>query len=109
MAFDEGLATRLREIMATRADVSEKKMFGGLAMMYRDYMVVGILGESLMARVGPEAYEAALQRPHAREMDFTHKPMKGYVLVDPGGYAEDDDLMRWVGECVAFVDTLPPK
>jgi len=109
MAFDEGLAERLREVLAARADVSEKKMFGGLAFMYRDYMVVGILGESLMARVGPEAYEAALGRPHAREMDFTHKPMKGYVLVDPEGYAEDDDLVSWVDDCVAFVDTLPPK
>lgn len=109
MAFDEGLATRLREIFSARPDVGEKKMFGGLAIMYRGNMTVGILGEDLMARVGPERYEEALRRPHAREMDSTHRPMKGFVLVGPEGYAEDDDLARWVGECLAFVDTLPPK
>jgi len=109
MAFDEGLATRLGEILAAHGDVTEKKMFGGLAFMYRDYMAVGVIGETLMARVGPERYAEALARPHAREMDFTGKPMKGYVYVDPEGFAEDDDLARWVDDCVAFVDTLPPK
>ena len=62
-----------------------------------------------MARVGPDAYGKALRRPHARPMDFTGKPMKGYVFVDPPGYEEDRDLKRWVEESLKFVGTLPDK
>ena len=109
MAYDEGLAERLREIMPTHAGISEKKMFGGLAFMSHDYMFVGILGETLMARVGPAAYAEALRWPHVREMDFTGRPMKGYVFVDPPGFEEDHDLARWVEACQKFVRTLPAK
>ncbi len=109
MAYDEGLAERLREIMPAHAGIIEKKLFGGLAFMSRDYMFVGILGETLMARVGPEAYAEALRRPQVREMDFTGRPMKGYVFVDPLGFEEDRDLARWVEVCLKFVKTLPAK
>lgn len=109
MAFDEGLAERLRECLGNRSGLAEKKMFGGLAFMWRGYMCVGVLGESLMARVGPEQYAEALKRPHAREMDFTGKPMKGYVYVAPAGFESDEDLARWVSQCVGFVETLPPR
>ncbi|MDP2265087.1 MAG: TfoX/Sxy family protein, partial [Thiobacillus sp.] len=102
MAFDEGVAERLRKLFARRPGVTEKKMFGGLAFMYRDHMLVGIIGESLMARVGPDAYVAALKRPFVREMDFTGKPMKGYVYVAPAGYESDADLKIWVDRCLDF-------
>lgn len=109
MAYDEGLAERLREVFPEHAGIAEKKMFGGLCFLARGHMFVGIVGEALMARVGPAAYEKALRRPHARVMDFTGKPMKGYVFVDPPGYEEDRDLKRWVEESLKFVGTLPEK
>lgn len=109
MAYDEGIAERLRELFARRPGVTEKKMFGGLAFMYRDHMLVGIIGESLMARVGPDAYAAALRRPFAQAMDFTGKPMKGYVYVAPAGYESDEDLKIWVDRCLDFNASLPAK
>jgi hypothetical protein len=73
------------------------------------HMAVGVLRDTLMARVGADAYERALKRPHTRVMDFTGRPMKGYVFLDPPGFKSDADLAAWVGECVQFVKTLPRK
>jgi TfoX/Sxy family transcriptional regulator of competence genes len=109
MAFDEGLAERLREQFGGRHDVAEKRMFGGLAFMVRGHMCVGILGDTLMARVGPAEYEVALREPQARPMDFTGRPMKGYVYVAPAGFEEDAALAGWVACCLSFNGTLPPK
>lgn len=109
MAFDEGLAERLREVLQDRRGVTEKRMFGGLAFMSPDYMFVGILGDVLMARVGPERYDEALARAHVRPMDFTGKPMRGYVYVDPPGIESDAVLEGWVRQCLSFVEALPPK
>ena len=109
MAYDEGLADRVRDALQPHRGITEKKMFGGIAFMVRGYMFVGIAGDVLMARVGPEGYEEALSRPHAREMDFTGKPMKGYVFVDPPGIDDDQDLADWVERCHRFVRSLPPK
>ena len=109
MAYDEGVAERLRELFEDRRGITEKKMFGGLAFMYRGHMLVGIIEDSLMARVGPAEYANALAQPHVREMDFTGKPMKGYVYVDPDGFESDADLDRWVGHCLRFNETLAAK
>ena len=109
MPYDEGLAERLREVFFDRPDVTEKKMFGGIAFMLRGHMCCGIVKETLMARVGPDQYQSALKRPHAREMDFTGKPMKGFVFVNPEGFEDDDELHDWVSLCENFVGALPPK
>ena len=109
MAYDEGLAERLRDTLRGQKDIAEKKMFGGLAFMTRGYMFIGIGGDVLMARVWLQEYESALARPHVREMDFTGKPMKGYVYVDSQGVEEDNELSAWVRQCRQFVQTLPPK
>jgi len=109
MAYDEGLVERLREVFGDRRDIVEKKMFGGLAFMLSGNMCCGVVGETLMARVGPARYRAALSRPHAREMDFTGKAMKGFVYVDPRGFESDADLQSWVALCETFVDSLPRK
>jgi TfoX/Sxy family transcriptional regulator of competence genes len=109
VAFDEGLAQRVREALASRESVSERRMFGGLAFLVDGKMFVGISGSKLMARVGTERYRDALSLPHAREMNFTGKPMKGYVYVDPSGLTEDRDLLAWVSWCVGYVASLPPK
>src|SRR3972149_8642799 len=108
MAFDEGLATRLRELFAGWTGVTERKLCGGLAFMVHGYMFVGVLGDTLMARVGQDRYAQTLKRRHVREMDFTGKPMKGFVFVDPPGFESDHDLARWAEECRAFVSSLQP-
>lgn len=108
MAIDEGLAQRIREALGT-ARVTERKMFGGLAFMSRGHMFVGIVRGLLMVRIGPAAYEEALRKPHVREMDFTGRPMRGYVYVDPPGFERDEELASWVKAGLAFVKTLPAK
>lgn len=109
MPYDEGLAERLREIYSQVDGVTEKRMFGGLAFMVRGHMSCGIVKETLMVRIGPDLYEEALSRPHAREMDFTGKAMKGFVYVSPEGFESEDDLNDWVQLSYEFVSTLPPK
>lgn len=109
MAYDEGLAQRVREVFADSPNVTEKKMFGGLAFMFSGHMCCGISGDTLMLRVGPAQYEEALARVHAREMDFTGKSMKGFVYVDPAGLESDVDLNDWVALGRSYVATLPPK
>jgi hypothetical protein len=84
-------------------------MFGGIAFLSRGYMFLGVTDELLMARVGPESYEDALSKPHVRVMDFTGRPMKGYVFVDPPGFESDTDLAEWARRTHRFVQSLPPK
>lgn len=96
MAYDEGLAFRLRELLEERRDVVEKAMFGGLAFLIDGSMSVGVVGEDLMVRVGPLRQEQALARPHARPMDFTGRPMQGWIFVAPAGIEDDTALASWV-------------
>jgi hypothetical protein len=84
-------------------------MFGGLAFLVGGHMCCGVVGDRLMVRVGPDAYEEALGRPHARKMDFTGRPMRGLVYVEPRGFASEDALAGWIARGLAFVETLPPK
>ena len=109
MAYDEGLAHRIRECFDARDDVEEKKMFGGLCFMVRQHMCCGIVGDTLMGRVGPENYDLSLTKPYVSEMDFTGKAMKGMIYVAPEGIAEDNELSYWVNLCAEFVETLPAK
>lgn len=109
MAFDEGLAERVRDVVGDDPGVEERKMFGGLAVLLHGNMACGIIGDELMVRVGPDAWEAALGEPHAREMDVTGRSMKGMVYVGAGGVAEDEDLAAWVERGLAFAGSLPPK
>src|SRR5688572_6830242 len=109
MAYDEKLADRIRAALAGRDDVIEKKMFGGLAFMVADSMACGVVGSDLMARVGPDLYEAALSRPHARVMDFTGRPLKGLVLVGVAGIRTAAMLKKWIDEAVAFAVDSPKR
>ncbi|MDX1341775.1 MAG: TfoX/Sxy family protein [Reinekea sp.] len=109
MAYDEGLAERIRNALPDIDGLAEKKMFGGLAFMVRGNMCVGIVKDQLMARVGPEQYPQALQQPGAREMDFTGRVMKGMVFVDAQHISEDDQLQYWCDLCLGFVAGLPGK
>ena len=109
MPFDPGLAERVREVLGDRPGISERRMFGGMAFMLHGHMFVGLMESTLMARVGPDRYADALAQPHTREMDFSGKPMKGYIYVDPPGLGDDKNLQAWVDGCAGFVATLPPK
>ncbi len=107
MGYDEKTAGRVRGILSRRANVVEKKMFGGLCFMVDGGMCCGLTGSSLIVRVGPERYEEALSQPHARLMDFTGRPVTGMVYVDPAGYETDAALGSWIQRGIDFVSTLP--
>jgi TfoX/Sxy family transcriptional regulator of competence genes len=89
--------------------LSERKMFGGLCFLHEGNMCFGIVGSELMVRVGPDAYESSLSRPHAREMDFTGRSMRGMVYVAEAGIQEDEDLGGWLERGLEFASLLPPK
>ncbi len=109
MAFDEGLAHRIRDILGDTRGITERKMFGGLCFMLHGNMFVGVLGSTLMVRVGPERHQEALALPHVRAMNFTGRPMKGYVFVDEAGLAEDAQLGTWIAWSTGLARTLPRK
>jgi hypothetical protein len=109
MAYDEGLAERLRETLVDEPGLAERKMFGGLACLIDGNMAVGIIGDDLIVRLAPADYEAALERPHARVFDFTGRPMKGWIVVDAAGLEDDAAYEQWVRQGVAFARSLPPK
>lgn len=110
MPVSEPFADRVRTLLKPEPGLSERKMFGGICFMIHGNMVCGISGDDqLMVRVGPEAYEEALALPDARPMDFTGRPMKGYVYVEPESCREPEALATWLERALEFVRTLPPK
>jgi TfoX N-terminal domain len=109
MAFDEALAERIRQRLARRKNVEEKKMFGGVGFLLNGNLLVGVWKNSLCVRLGPEQAEEALPEPHVKEFDITGRPMKGWVLVEPEGVTGDDHLKGWIQRAVKFVGKLPAK
>ncbi len=109
MAYNENLADRIREELAERKHVEEKKMMGGLCFLYKGKMCCGIVKDDMMVRVIESKAEAALSHRHVREMDFTGRPLKGFVYVSPEGYKKLKDLTHWVDMGIEFVDSLPPE
>jgi TfoX/Sxy family transcriptional regulator of competence genes len=106
MAYDEKLADRVRRAVARRERITEKKMFGGLAFLLGGRMCCGVLNDELVVRVGPARYKEALAQPHARRMDFTGKPLTGFVFVAPSGFRSKQALYRWIDRGVEFASTL---
>lgn len=109
MAYDEGLAQRMREMLNDVPDLEEKKMFGGIGFLVAGNMACGVNQKDLIVRVGPEAYEDALMEGHTREFDMTGRPMRGWIVVQPDGYDADDDLASWIQRGLKFARSLPPK
>lgn len=109
MPYDEGLAQRIRELIDDDPRIREKHMFGGIAFMASGNMAIGIIRDELMVRVGPEGHAAALALPHARPMDFTGRPMRGFVQVAPAGFEDDTDLRAWIERGVAYAVSQPTK
>lgn len=109
MAYDEALAQRIREVMHDYSGVSEKKMFGGIAFMIDGNMCAGVVDSKLMLRVGPDQYEICLKQKYAHEMDFTGRPMKGFIYVQKAGIESDKSLRRWLAIAYEFAGALPKK
>ncbi len=109
MAYNEALADRIRVALAQRKGVTEQKMFGGISFMVDGKMAVGVQKDDLMLRVSEEQFHEALTRPHVRPMDFTGRPMIGFLYVAPGGCETDASLRAWVDMAVAYAQSLPVK
>ncbi len=110
MAFNESLADRVRQNLAAKnIEAEEKKMFGGLAFMINGKMGVGIVKDDLMVRCLVEKQDWALEQTGCRDMDFTGKPMKGFLFVDETGFPNEKHLSEWVDLGVEFVFAPPPK
>lgn len=109
MAYDEYVAERIkRELKIKKVTFEELKMMGGLCIKVDGKMLCGILpqkhkdGNLLMARIGDVAYEEALKKPNVLEMDFTKRPMKGFVFIKPEAFDLDEDLSYWIQKCLDF-------
>src|SRR5262245_57292098 len=109
MSFDESVANRVRTALASQKGMTERRMFGGLAFLLNGNMCCGVLKDELVLRLGPDRAEAALKQPHVREMDFSGKPMKSMVYVEPGGFATQAKLSKWLRRAVEFTSALPSK
>jgi TfoX/Sxy family transcriptional regulator of competence genes len=109
MAFDEILAERIRDRLDRRKNVEERKMFGGVGFLLNGNLLVGVWKDALCVRLGPDQAEEALLEPHVEEFDITRRPMKGWVLVEPKGVEDDDQLKDWIERAMRFVRTLPAK
>jgi len=109
MTFHELTAGQIRSVMHNTPGLSERHMFGGIAFMLEGNMCCGVIEDNLVVRVGLEAYQHALHEPHARPMDFTGRPLPGFVYVDRAGFADDASLKQWIDRGVDFVRTLPAK
>ena len=109
MAYDLGLADRIRMALGHLGDFSEQKMFGGLAFLVNGHMCCGIVKTDLMLRLTSEAASAALNEPHTRPMDFTGKPMRGMIYVEAAGIVSDSSLERWVKTAERLARARPSK
>lgn len=109
MAYSRNLADRVRAATRDLRGMVEKKMFGGVGFLLRGNMLVGIMGSSLIVRLGPEAAATALQQDGVREFDVTGKPMRGWVVVEPDALESERELAAWIDRAASFVETLPAK
>ncbi len=109
MPYDERLAERVLDILGAEPSLVQKKMFGGVAVMLQGNLACGVLKNDLIVRVGKEQQAAALAHPHVREMDFTGRPMRGWVVVGPEATDDDASLEDWVATGAAYALSLPPK
>jgi len=109
MSFDEGLGEHIRGVLEAESKVTEKEMFGGLAFILDGKMCCGVVKGEMMARVGPDAHEKSLKQSHARPMDFTGRPMKGFISISEIGLRNDAKLHWWISQCVTFLKAESKK
>ena len=104
MAFDERLAVRIRQAFQGRSDITERKIFGGLTFLWDGRMCCGIVGQDLMVRVVEAEMPAVMQLRHVRPMDFTGKPLRGFVYVSPEGFSTAAALKVWIARGLRFAE-----
>lgn len=109
MDFDENLAERIRDALARKKNIEERKMFGCVCFLLNGNALAGVWKDRLIARLGPDEGEAALREPHVRAFDITGRPMRNWVAVEPQGVENYDQLTDWIERAVNFVRTLPKK
>ncbi|MEX2260694.1 MAG: TfoX/Sxy family protein [Bryobacteraceae bacterium] len=109
MPYDERLAERVRSALSGWKGFEERRMFGGIAFLLNGNMCCGVTKDLLVLRLGPQGAELALRRKHTREMDFTGKPMKGMVYVQPEGVRTEAGLQGWLEQAMQFAQALPEK
>jgi TfoX/Sxy family transcriptional regulator of competence genes len=109
MAYDEALASRVREMLGDNPEIIERQMFGGIAFMLSGNMAVGVSKDDLMVRIDPDEQDEALAQPSVRIFDMTGRPMKGWILVAPEATEDDAHLQKWVEAGLDFAGSLPPK
>jgi TfoX/Sxy family transcriptional regulator of competence genes len=109
VAYDKELAERVKEVLDEHPDVDERKMFGGITFMVRGHMCCGVLNDDLVLRLDPGKAAALLKSKHVRLMDFTGRPMKGFVVIKSIGVRTEAMLRRRIQSALDFVETLPSK
>ena len=110
MPYDTDLADRLREMLSGQSDITEKRMFGGVAFMQAGHMVVGASSKGgLLLRVDPAQTESLMADPQAEPFEMRGRSMSGWLRIDIDGSATDSELSRWIDHGLAYVRTLPPK
>src|SRR5437588_11337435 len=103
MAFDETLATRIRDALSRKKGIEEKKMFGCICFLLNGNALAGVWKDALIARLGPDGGEAALREPHVRAFDITGRPMRNWVVVESEGVEGDGQLAGWIDRAMTFV------
>jgi len=109
MAYDENLASRIDVALGDLPGLTSKKMFGGIGYLVNGNMACGLYKEYLIVRVGPDRYQEVLEKEHTKVFDITGRPMTGWVMVAPQGYADDVALRVWIQQGLDFASTLPAK
>lgn len=102
MAYNEKLANRIRQRLENQSNVVEKEMMGGLTFMVNEKMCIGIIKDEMMCRIDPEKQDLVLEKSGCRIMDFTGRPMKGYVMVDEHGMTNQKEFNFWIDLCLEF-------
>ena len=102
MAYNEKIGHRIRERLSDLPNIEEKEMFGGIAFMLNNKMCVGVVKEDVMCRIDPDKYEEALEKPGCRPMDFTGRPMKGWIYIDEHGMKNKKDFDHWIDLALEF-------
>jgi TfoX/Sxy family transcriptional regulator of competence genes len=109
LSTDQQTISRIRDVLAERSDVLEKRMFGSICFMVGGRMCCGVANSTVFVRVGKDGFEKAVAQPHARPMDFTGRPSTSTVYVDPLGYRTRAALAKWVNLGVALATTEAPQ
>ncbi|TBR37432.1 TfoX family protein [Marinomonas agarivorans] len=109
MSYDEKLVNRLRELLPNSADIEEKNMFGGHCFLVNKHMCCGVIGDNLLARVGPRHYNKCTSKNYVKQFEYSGRPIADIVCIEAELTADNEDLASWLSLCQDFVSSLPEK